>query len=395
MFPPISSIVSEKLNVVLMSVWRKVIGPVILLPVVVVAGIGLFGETRVEPVAWQPPSPPSRDSGPYQTNTLLESAQVVGTANLKKPESLAVGPDGLVYTGLENGDIVRFKPDVLQATDNPKAVPIELVANTGGRPLGLTFHPQGFLVIADGVKGLVRVDIAGISNPSTSVKVLSGMVDGVPYKFVDDVAVSPDGRYAYYSDASTKFGLKEVSLDILEHGGHGRLIQYDFETGSARVLLAGLQFANGVAVSADGDYVLINETGAYQIRKVWLKGPKAGKDEVFVDNLPGFPDNIRRDAQGNFWVAFPSPRDKLVDSMAEHPGLRKAMGRFLEVIQFPVKPVAMTVAFSPEGKVVANLQAPKANGYYYVTQVTPVGNTLFLSSVQVPGLATYPNPLMK
>ena len=79
---------------------------------------------------------------------------------------------------------------------------------------------------------------------------------GIPIRFADDVAVAADGK-VYFSDASTKFGAKESGgtceaslLDLMEHGGHGRLIVYDPATGVANTLMDGLNFANGVARSA-------------------------------------------------------------------------------------------------------------------------------------------------
>ena len=34
-----------------------------------------------------------------------------------------------------------------------------------------------------------------------------------------------------------------------------------------------------------------------------LKGIKAGHAEVFVENLPCLPDNIRRSSSGGYWIA--------------------------------------------------------------------------------------------
>lgn len=376
-----------------MRLWGQVLGPVILLPVVVIGGLALFGHTRVEPVAWDPPKAPSLESGVYQKNTALENAEVYGQDNLLQAESLALGPDGMIYTGLANGDIVRMSPSELRSIDKPQTTPLEVVANTEGRPLGMAFHPDGSLIVADGLKGLLKVALPEQGPPE--ITVLSTESDGLPFLFVDDVALSPDGRHAYFSDASSKFGLKEFVLDVLEHAGNGRLLEFDFETGKTRTLVRGLQFANGVAVSPAGDYVLLNETGSYRVLRHWLRGPKAGKQDVLIENLPGFPDNIRVDAKGNYWIAFPSLRDGLIDSLADSPGVRKAIGRLLEVIEFPVKPYAMAIAVNAKGEVVANLQAPKANGYYYITQVTPVGANLYFGSVTVAGIAVVPNPLHK
>ena len=193
---------------------------------------------------------PSMDSGPYARNTLLDDAQVFGTYNLLQPESIAVGPDGLLYTGMNTGEIVRFNPEKMQVQESLQTTPFDLIANTRGRPLGLVFHPDGFLVVADAIKGLLKVTLQG------EVSVLAVESEGLPFKFVDDVAVSADGRYAYFSDASSKFDLNSYVLDVLEHAGNGRLLRYDFQTGETKTLLSDLQFANGVTISKSGEYVL-------------------------------------------------------------------------------------------------------------------------------------------
>ncbi|WP_370263682.1 SMP-30/gluconolactonase/LRE family protein [Limnobacter sp.] len=344
----------------------------------------------IQAVAWQAPAAPGMDDGPYARNALLGDATVHGRANVLHAESFAIGPDGAAYTGLSNGDVVRVEREALAVPQAAQQLPMKRVGNTGGRPLGLVFHPDGYLVVADGVRGLLKLSLQG------EVAVLSTASEGLPFAFVDDVDVSADGRYAYFSDASSKFGLSHYTLDILEHAGNGRLLQYDFETGQTTTLLHGLQFANGVVLSHDGRYVLVNETAAYRITRYWLKGERAGQAESFVQNLPGFPDNIRRGADGHYWVAMPSLRDPLVDKLATYPAVRNGLATLLQHIEFPVKPHAMALAFNAEGNVAANLQAPKAGGYYYyITQVTPWGDQLLMGSVHITGLAVAPNPLAK
>ena len=52
-----------------------------------------------------------------------------------------------------------------------------------------------------------------------------------------------------FSDASTKFGAKANGgtyaaslLDIMEHGGHGRLLVYNPEDQTTKILMQGLNF---------------------------------------------------------------------------------------------------------------------------------------------------------
>lgn len=41
-------------------------------------------------------------------------------------------------------------------------------------------------------------------------------------------------------------------------------------------------------------------------RKYFIKGPKKGSIENFADDLPGFPDNIRYDGEGQYWIGLSS-----------------------------------------------------------------------------------------
>lgn len=369
-----------------MKVIAKVLGVLILVPAALVAGVAVFGSTQAEPVVWTPPPAPSMDTGPYARNALLASAKSFGRNNLLQPESVAAGPDGKLYTGMNTGEIVRIDPSKLDLPKDPQTTPFELLVNTGGRPLGMVFHPNGDLIVADGLKGLISV------SPKGEVKVLSTESEALKYGFADDVAVSADGRYIWLSDATWKFPYPDFTADVIEHAGNGRLIQYDMQTGETKTLLKNLQFANGVAVSKAGDFVLVNETAAYRITRYWLSGPKAGQSDVFADNLPGFPDNIRTDADGNFWVALPTIRDGLVDALADQPAVRKVLAKLLNHVAFPVKPYAMALGFDTQANLIANLQAPKADGYFYITQVTPVGGKLYFNSVHNNGMAVIDRP---
>lgn len=40
----------------------------------------------------------------------------------------------------------------------------------------------------------------------------------------------------------------------------------------------------------------------------YLKGPKRGQTDVFVDGLPGIPDNIRSNGKGGFYVNLVAER---------------------------------------------------------------------------------------
>ncbi|KAH7859277.1 hypothetical protein Vadar_033974 [Vaccinium darrowii] len=75
------------------------------------------------------------------------------------------------------------------------------------------------------------------------------------FRFADDVVEASDGSL-YFSVASTKFGLHDWFFDVLEANlPHGQLLKYDPALNETSIVLNGLCFANGVALSVDQDYL--------------------------------------------------------------------------------------------------------------------------------------------
>lgn len=336
-----------------------------------------FWPVPIEPVAWTPLPAPKLE-GPYAVNDALSKAERLGVDTGIGPEDVAVDAQGQIYVGYADGRLVRFDADGGNA---------QTLVNTGGRPLGLDFDARGNLIVADGIRGLLSVA------PDGQLKVLTTEAEGASFKFVDDVEVAGDGMI-YFSDASSKFGyLPYVGLDdILEHGGHGRLLKYDPTTQKTTVLLAGLQFANGVAIAPDDSFLLVNQTGSYNILRYWLKGNKSGSFDVFVDNLPGLPDGISGDDRGNFWLAIFMPRDAQIDSMAGKPWLRKLALRLPMALQ--PKPVhhGFVLGLDANGKVLHNLQDASAEAFAPITSAEPYGEYLYLGSLTAPAFARLPLP---
>jgi sugar lactone lactonase YvrE len=317
-------------------------------------GYLLLAPIALEPVAWQPQPAPSSVVGPYARNELLKGIEGIARNVGKGPEAVAFDQQGRVYTGFDDGRVARFEADGSGTT---------LLADTGGRPLGVFVHPDGSVIVCDADKGLLKVDRNG------QIAVLSTTADGVPYRLTDDLAVSQDGSKVYFTDASSKFDYGHSTDDIVEHAGHGRFLVYELATGQTTMLLKDMQFSNGVALGPDEAFVLVNETGLYRIVRYWLKGEKAGTSDIFADNLPGFPDNITFNGKDRFWVALYAPRTPIVDGLAGYPYLRKVVMRALRFLPPPVKPQAFALAFDPQGTLVANLQYDGADAYFPITSV--------------------------
>ncbi|MEN5311616.1 SMP-30/gluconolactonase/LRE family protein [Pseudomonas koreensis] len=347
---------------------------VLLLLVILVIGFLLLMPTKVQPVAWKPPPAPSLSEGVYAENQRLKAAKQVGPGDIDGPEALLLEGDFLI-TGLHDGRLLRSSLDGKQR---------QVLSDTGGRPLGLARHPNGLLVIADGVKGLLSLDAQG------RLTALTTEANGVPFGFTDDVAIDQSGHYAYFSDASSRWGYGHDGEAIIEHGGDGRLLRYDFQSGKTSVLLDKLEFANGVTLGPDDAYVLVNETGAYRISRYWLSGPKAGTHDLFIDNLPGLPDNLAFNGSNRFWVALYAPRSALLDGTAGHPWVRKMIVRALTVLPKPVEKRGFVLGLDLQGKVIANLQDASSGNYSPITTAREYGDWLYLGSLKASHMARLP-----
>jgi sugar lactone lactonase YvrE len=322
----------------------------------------------VDPVAWKAPEDKGL-TGAFAANDALAAAEAIDLGEHEGPEDVAVGHDGALYATTYSGTILRIDPGSHR---------VSAFARTGGRPLGIEAAPDGALLVANAYIGIQRVSQQG------DVTDLLTAVDGEPLAYADDLAVAATG-VIYFSDASSKFGARDWNgtyaaslLDILEHGGHGRVIEFDPRSGRSRVLIDGLNFANGIAIAADDSYLLVAETGSYRILRHWLQGPDAGTTEVLVDNLPGFPDNINSGGDHRFWVGLIAPRDAKLDGLSGKPFLRKVVQRLPAFLRPSAVPSSHVFAIDGDGNVLRSLQDPTAT-YPAMTGACETGQRIYLT----------------
>lgn len=319
----------------------------------------------IDPAPWRA-TPNAGFTGPFAANTLLAAAvtvQVPATG----PEDLALGSDGRIYTGLADGWIVRIDP----ATGG-----VERFAQTDGRPLGIRFDGAGNVIVADAARGLLAIA------PNGNVRLLTQSVGGIRFGFTDAVDVGPDGTI-WFSDASQRWGVGTGGLmDFWEARPTGRLLRYDPASGQTTVALDSLDFANGVAVGPAGAYVLVNETMTSRVHRLWLTGPRAGVREIFVEGLPGAPDNIAWDGQGLFWVGLFAPRTAAAERVRTLPPFwRKVLYRVPEWLRGnPVTQYGMVVGIDTTGAVRYNLQDPTGR-FHSTTGALRIGDTIYVSTL--------------
>jgi sugar lactone lactonase YvrE len=339
-----------------------------------------FWPVPIAAVAWRAPTFAGY-VGPHAGNERLAAAHEVSVAPEVGPEHIEFGPDGMLYTGVLSGAVLRMNPD---------GTGVETVVNTGGRPLGLAFDGEGQLLIADAMNGLMLV------GPDGTVTVLADRQGADPVVYADALVVARNG-HIYFTDATQRFSPRELGtfdaalLDVMEHSCTGRVFEYQPSTRAMRVVIGGLCFPNGVALSGDDAHLFIAETGEYRIWKVDAAataldaqaiagGPMNPQATVILANLPGFPDNLTRDADGRLWTGLSKPRSMVIDALSERPWLR-AMSLRLPRSLWPVPPAyGHVIAFDEDGQVLADLQDP-AGRIPETSGVTVLDGRLYVHSL--------------
>ena len=345
-----------------------------------------FWPVPVEPVSWQAQIPPGY-VGPHAPNTRLSGLREIGIGAEFGPEHMAIGRDGKLYAAMTSGNLLRM--DIEGGNQ-------EVFANTGGRVLGFDFDAKGRMIAADAMKGLLAIDASG------GVSLLTDRVSaGDPIGYANSIVVAADG-IIYFTQSSTRFspvdwgGTYEASLlDIIEQSASGRVLAYDPATNSTRVVARGLSFANGIALSSDGQNLFVNETGQYRIWKIDAHAQDldahsgSPQARVLLDNLPGYPDNLMRGRDGRIWVGLFRPRNPAADSLAGQPFLRKMLLRLPRFLLPTGKPFGHVFAIDEDGRVTEDLQDP-AGAYPETTGATETADRLYIHSLHAPVIGWVP-----
>jgi len=244
----------------------------------------------------------------------------VGLGEVEGPEDVLIDRSGNLYSGSRHGEIHRwFAPDFKRH---------EIFAHVGGATLGMNFDKDDNLVVCVGGMGLYMVTPAGKALKLTDEtnRSLFSVIDDSRIRLADDLDIAPDGRI-FFSEASVRYNDWDWPVDMIESRGNGRLICYDPRDKSTRTVVRNLIFANGITCLPDGESLLFTESWACKVSRYWFDGPKKGNIETVLENLPGYPDNINRASDGNFWLCLVGMRGPALDLAITQPGFRRRMTR--------------------------------------------------------------------
>ncbi|SBT66372.1 Sugar lactone lactonase YvrE [Micromonospora sediminicola] len=323
----------------------------------------------IRPVREPATVPPPLD-GPWAPgDTRLDRADLLPLpAGGHGPEDVVVDGEGRAISGDEDGRLWWWPADA------PAGTRPTLLAETGGRPLGIELDPvDGGLLVCDAYRGLLRVDPAG------AVHELTG--SGPPVHLADNAAVARDGT-VYFTDSSDRFPLSQWKRDLLEHRPNGRVLAYDRRSGRTDVVADGLYFPNGLALTPDESALMLVETATHRLLRVELPG---GRATVLAD-LPAYPDNVSAVGDGTYWIALPSPRLPIMERLLPHPRVRQIVALLPGAVQPQPRRYGLVALVDDAGRVLRTLHGP-SGAYPMVTGVRQHGRQLWLGSLTATGVA--------
>ena len=323
------------------------------------------------PLGFEPPKfvaePAPKMQGVLAPDSRLDKVSEVPTG--LGPEDVAFDGKGWIYTGLSNGQIVRWKENTAK---------IHNWVNTQGRPLGMDFNSRGELIVADATKGLLSVDSAG------RITILTKGAEDKPFRFIDDLVVGADD-IIYFLDSSEHYGIENdyVLNSFMDGRPLGRLMSFNPRSKTTDIIRDKLYFPNGIALSHDAKAVLVSEMMTYRVLRIEIESSKKGESSVFANNLPGFPNNISKTERSTYRVALSAPRNPEVENLQASPLMRKMLMRLPESVIPKAKPTkyGLVIELDQGGKVVNSLHDPSGSQAFMLTSASEYNGRLYLGSI--------------
>ena len=336
-----------------------------------------------------PPAPSAKaDSGTvWAINDKLKDVYVIGEGEIEGAEDVILDRHDNLYGGSRHGDIIRFFP--------PEYKRWEVFAHIGGAPLGMAFDRDDNLHVCVGGMGVYRI------TPDRKVELVTDETNRSMYsvnddsrmRLADDLDIADDGRI-FFSEATIRYEIHDWPIDGLEARGNGRIICYDPKTNKSRTVLRNLLFPNGVCIANNKQSILFSETWGCTVKRYWFDGPKKGKTEILMDNLPGYPDNINWASDGNYWMSLLGMRSPALDLAWKMPAFRKRMAQQVPRDEwlFPNVNIGCVVKFNDQGEVLDILWDLGAKNHPQITSMREHRGYLFLGGLSNNRIGRYKIP---
>jgi sugar lactone lactonase YvrE len=325
----------------------------ILLAIPFVASMMLFESCALHPLPWKPEIKPAF-TGRLSLNEKLSAVEKISLNGWYGPEDIVFDKEGNLYCGLHRKMHDFSDGRILKIDHTGKA---EVFINTNSWVSGLHFDQDGNLIALSHKLGLIRIA------PDKTVTVLANKDDkGRPFLIPNGLDIASDGKI-YFSNTSYEsvYTVKYGRKLILEMRPNGGLYCYDPTTQKVETLIDGTYFGNGVVLSKDESHLLMTETSRYRILRYWLRGDQQGKTDVFMDNLPGFPNGMSIRDNGSYWLGFSTKRNDILDNIHSKKRMKKFVYALPDFLQPKQELFGMILNISHDGKVVEALYDSTGN----------------------------------
>jgi ribose transport system permease protein len=376
-------------GLLLMNVGGEVLQTVLAVVLIVAVGLDIkWGKNRgkaiqkvyVNPtiVDYGPLPDVRRGSGsPFEINDRLADAEAIGVGQVEGPEDVVLDKQGRLYCGTRQGWILRFSGRNFENR--------EVFARIGGHPLGMGFDADENLVVCVGGMGLYAVSPDGkhrkLSDETN--RTWTQLRDDSRLRMADDLDITPDGKI-YFSEATTRFDMADWILDGVEGRPNGRLVCYDPATDKTRTVVRDLVFPNGICSCHDGESLLIAQTWLCRVLRYYHSGPKKGRVEIFMDNFPGYLDNINRSSDGAYWVALNGMRSPAYDLAMRMPTFRRRMMKRIPRDEwlYPSMNHGCVVKVSEQGEVLETYWDPGGGSHSTITSMREHDGYLYIGGLE-------------
>ncbi|HEY8574295.1 SMP-30/gluconolactonase/LRE family protein [Phenylobacterium sp.] len=238
----------------------------------------------------------------------IPTAQIRKIAEgIDRPEDVVVARDGRVFAADHQCAVAQIHPDGTFTRMGPK----------GGAPNGINMDRQGRVVIANfGIYDREPGPLQRFDPKTGAHETLLAEVEGRSLT---------SSNYPMIDSAGNIWCANSTHAETWPKALDGRADGFIFvlrPDGSASIVADGLQFPNGMALSADERWLYCAQTtGANVLRFAILEGGRLGPGEQYgpvLGNLAlpgqpapatetlGYTDGIGFDGEGNLWVCLPA-----------------------------------------------------------------------------------------
>uniref|UniRef100_A0A0N5A0J9 Str_synth domain-containing protein n=1 Tax=Parastrongyloides trichosuri TaxID=131310 RepID=A0A0N5A0J9_PARTI len=342
-------------------------------------------------------------SGILAINDYLTKGERILENKILGPEALVV-ENNTIYATTYDGKVVKIVDekivDFISFKNNKECGTYDTELKCG-RPLGIRKYKDDILIVADSYFGIFFVDFSRKIYKNGFELFMSSkyLTKDKPAMMLNDFDIIND-EDIYISDSSSKWDRRRFFHILSEAEPNGRVLKINLKTKDVSVIDENLFFPNGIQ-QISKNAIVVAECGMARIWKIFINGDKKGTREIFIENLPGLPDNIRLSKYSNtLYVGLTGLRHanslNMYDKIGKYPNIRNFLAKILPEKLFSklpslfVKKHAIIIEINLNGSIISTYQDPESKVVQDASHVVDDENYLYLGSYHSRYIAKVP-----